>query len=99
MKTMKKSLLTLSLAGAFVVSVFTVTAFAQTNSGNTPPTANAPGTKKERHPAIHAAIRSLEKARDELQHAAHDFGGHRVAALASCDKAIADLQLALQSDK
>jgi hypothetical protein len=34
-----------------------------------------------------------------MQHAAHDFGGHRAAALAECDRAIEQLQLALQYDK
>jgi hypothetical protein len=31
-----------------------------------------------------------------MQNAAHDFGGHRVDAIAACDTAIAQLNLALQ---
>jgi hypothetical protein len=31
-----------------------------------------------------------------MQAAAHDYGGHRQAALAACDNAINQLQLALQ---
>jgi F0F1-type ATP synthase membrane subunit b/b' len=54
---------------------------------------------KERHPKIHAAITALEAAKTDMQAAAHDFGGHRVAALASCDEAIKQLQLALQYDQ
>lgn len=54
---------------------------------------------EERHPAIRAAIRSLEKAKDDLQHANHDFGGHRAEAMAECDRAIAQLKIALQYDK
>jgi hypothetical protein len=50
----------------------------------------------EQHPAIHAAIRALERAKDDMQHAAHDFGGHRADALAECDRAIVQLKLALQ---
>ncbi len=53
----------------------------------------------ERHPAIHRAIRALEEARKDWEHADHDFGGHRKQALAECDKAIQQLKLALQFDK
>ena len=53
----------------------------------------------ERHPKIRAAIRSLEQAKDEMQHADHDFGGHRVDAIKECDEAIRQLKLALQYDK
>ncbi len=53
----------------------------------------------ERHPRIKAAISALEAARKEMQEANHDFGGHRVAALASCDEAIKQLQLAMDYDK
>ncbi|HLH55969.1 MAG TPA: hypothetical protein VKY92_20370 [Verrucomicrobiae bacterium] len=54
---------------------------------------------RERHPAIHKAILALEAARGDLQKANHDFGGHRKEALEECDKAIAQLKLALQYDK
>jgi hypothetical protein len=54
---------------------------------------------QERHPEIRRAIRALEHARDYMQHAAHDFGGHRVAALHACDDAIAQLRVAMRFDK
>ena len=53
----------------------------------------------ERHPKIRHAIVALEAAKTELKTAAHDFGGHREAALKECDAAIAQLKLALQYDK
>jgi hypothetical protein len=53
----------------------------------------------ERHPKIHQAIAALEAAKVDMQRADHDFGGHRKAALEECDKAIAQLRLALQYDK
>jgi flavorubredoxin len=53
----------------------------------------------EPHPAIRAAINALQKARNDLQHAAHDFGGHRVAAIESIDRALEQLRLALQFDR
>lgn len=49
----------------------------------------------EQHPKIRAAIRALDAAKDDLQHAAHDFGGHRADALRACDEAIRQLRLAL----
>ena len=54
---------------------------------------------EERHPEIQRALRSLERARDYMQHAAHDFGGHRVAALRACDEAIGQLREAERFDK
>ena len=54
---------------------------------------------REQHPEIRKAITQLQKAKYDLQHAAHDFGGHRVDAIAAVDKAIEQLRLALQYDK
>jgi DNA-binding transcriptional regulator YdaS (Cro superfamily) len=53
----------------------------------------------ERHPEIRKAITALERAKTDLKRADHDFGGHRVAALEACDRAIAQLRLALQYDR
>jgi hypothetical protein len=53
----------------------------------------------ERHPHIHQAIRELRESKRELQTAATDFGGHRVAALAAVDGAIEQLQTCLKYDK
>jgi hypothetical protein len=55
--------------------------------------------KKERHPHIVHALRKLHAARRDLQTAAHDYHGHRVAAIADIDRAIAQLKLALRSDR
>ncbi len=53
----------------------------------------------ERHPEIREAIHSLERARDHLMHARHDFGGHREAAVRAIDAAIAQLNAALEYDR
>ena len=53
----------------------------------------------EHHPAIRRAIGALEAARSDLQHANHDFGGHRVAAMDAIDRALEQLRLALQFDR
>ena len=63
------------------------------------PTPAQAGQRQEKHPKIHHAIKALEEAKVELKTAAHDFGGHREAALKECDAAIAELKLALQYDK
>ena len=55
--------------------------------------------RREPHPEIRKAITALERAKSDMQHASHDFGGHRVAAIAACDRAIEQLRLALQYDK
>jgi hypothetical protein len=44
-------------------------------------------------------MRQLEAAKDSLQHAAHDFGGHREAAIKSIDEALNQLNQALAYDK
>jgi len=59
----------------------------------------APAASPEPHPEIRAAIQSLRKAKEHLEHAAHDFGGHRVEAIKACDAALEQLQQALQFDK
>lgn len=55
--------------------------------------------RREAHPEIRKAIAALQRAKTDMQHASHDFGGHRVDAIAACDKAIEQLRLALQYDK
>ncbi|MBV9624173.1 MAG: hypothetical protein JOZ14_09365 [Acidobacteria bacterium] len=53
----------------------------------------------ERHPQIRAAMRALQNAKQHLEHAAHDFGGHRVEAMRAIDEAHHQLEVCLQYDK
>jgi len=53
----------------------------------------------EPHPEINRAIAALEKARWHLEHAAHDFGGHRVEAIGAIDRALDQLRIALKFDR
>jgi len=53
----------------------------------------------ERHPKIREAIASLRTSREDLEHAAHDFGGHRVDAMHAIDEAIKQLEICLKYDK
>jgi hypothetical protein len=47
------------------------------------------------HPRIRKAIFRLKQARYNLEHAAHDFGGHRVLAIRDINFALRQLQYAL----
>ena len=60
---------------------------------------SAEGGPKERHPHIYRALNKLRAAKKDLQSAAHDYGGHRVAAIKDVDRAIAQLEKALKYDK
>jgi len=53
---------------------------------------------RERHPNIRRAIQALRAARNDLEHADHDFGGHRVEAMEAIDRAIEQLDVALRFD-
>lgn len=61
--------------------------------------AAAPAEPPENHPEIHEAMESLRNAKNHLEHAAHDFGGHRVDAIRAIDDAMHQLQICQQYDK
>jgi len=99
---MKKKLavlcVTLGLIGALSAGLAIARAQSTPGAPPLPGQAAPPHNGNERHPAIHRAIVALEEAKHALQRADHDFGG-RKEALEECDKAIAQLRLALQYDK
>ena len=47
------------------------------------------------HPRIVSAIAALRDAREYMQAAPHDFGGHKAAAIHATDEAIKQLEFAL----
>ena len=47
------------------------------------------------HPRIATAIAALRDAREYMQAAPHDFGGHKAAAIRATDEAIKQLDFAL----
>lgn len=53
----------------------------------------------EPHPQIREAIASLRRAKEHMEHPAHDFGGHRVEAIRATDVAIRQLEECLKYDK
>ncbi len=50
------------------------------------------------HPEIHAALEAMHNAKDHLNHAAHDFNGHRVEALKHLDMAIHEAEICEHMD-
>jgi hypothetical protein len=65
----------------------------------TPQPAAAPAALPEPHPEIREAIGALRNAKGHLEHAAHDFGGHRVEAIKAIDESLRQLQECLKYDK
>ena len=57
------------------------------------------GKEKEKHPEIEAAMTHLKEAKQNLEHANHDFGGHRVTALKHVNEALEECRQALEFDK
>jgi hypothetical protein len=92
----------LILAFAFLAS--TNAAPNKTNTPATPsaspiPATPAAATPAEPHPQIREALGALRRAKEHMEHAAHDFGGHRVEALKATDEAIRQLEICLKYDK
>jgi hypothetical protein len=86
------------VAIAFTLT-FSVTTPAAPAPKPAPAAAAAPAPTPEPHPEIRDALEALRKARFRMEHAAHDFGGHRLEALKATDEAIRQLQICLQFDR
>jgi len=105
MSEILKCLMVFMLAAAIALPT---TAFAQDQPGSGPHLQRVAQDRdrdkdrgaREEHPVIEESIRQLEHVKDELEHkAAHDFKGHRVAAIKNIDQALRELHMALESDK
>ena len=104
MKTRIVSLLV--LASVILAFAFIATTPAAPNKANLPATPAAkalPATPAapaaEPHPQIREALAALRRAKEHMEHAAHDFGGHRVEAIEATNQAIKQLELCLKYDK
>ncbi|HUC53156.1 MAG TPA: hypothetical protein VMR90_03875 [Candidatus Cybelea sp.] len=105
MKTRIVSLLV--WACVILAFVFIATAPAAPNKANTPatpaasalPATPAPTPAAEPHPEIREALGALRRAKEHMEHAAHDFGGHRVEAVEATNQAIKQLEICLKYDK
>jgi hypothetical protein len=104
MKT--RILIAFALAVLVVTFAYTASAPAAPNKANAnavPTAAPQPNTTTataaEPHPEIREAIASLRRAKEHMEHAAHDFGGHRVEAIRATDVAIHQLEDCLKYDR
>lgn len=90
------------LFGAFIL---TGTCLAQTpppTQAPVSPTAVPVAVKPvhhEHHQEIHKAMRKLKGAKEELEKASSNYGGHKVKAIEAINHALAELQEALNSAK
>ena len=85
---------------ALVVLVFAL-AFPVSSPAAPPapkPQPAIPAAAAADHPEIRDAIAALRRAREHLNHAAHDYQGHRVDAIRAIDGAIDQLQICLKYD-
>jgi hypothetical protein len=104
MKTRMVSLLV--LASLILAFAFLAPAPAASHKANVPAAAAAnaepattTATPAEPHPQIREALAALRRAKEHMEHAAHDFGGHRVEAIEATNKAIQQLEICLKYDK
>ena len=70
-----------------------------TPAANALPATPSGATPEEPHPQIREALAALRHAKEHMEHAAHDFGGHRVEALKATEEAIRQLEICLKNDK
>ena len=96
----------LAVASLILAFAFIAVAPAAPNNGNaaaTPAAKALPATPAaapaEKHPEIREALGALRRAKGHMEHAAHDFGGHRVEAIEATNQAIKQLELCLKFDK
>jgi hypothetical protein len=61
--------------------------------------AQKPRNGREGHPVLQNSMRQLESIKDRLQKAPTDFGGHREGAVDAINRAINELQQAIQFDR
>jgi len=82
------------LALALVLGAISWTAaMAKTPASNPTPTASA---AVEEQPHMEAALKSLREAREHLQQAEADKGGHRAAAIKATDDAIKHTEMGMK---
>ena len=57
---------------------------------------SSPSPAFGRHPEIEDALHALHNAKVHLEHASHDFNGHRVEAIRAIDEADRQLRICMQ---
>ena len=88
-----------SILALAAVLMLPVTLTSRAAAQPPPPPPGKPPGHAEHHPEIHKAIAALENAKHYMEHADHDFHGHRTEALRATEVAIQQLRAALESDR
>lgn len=83
---------------AILVVALAFSVAAPTGKAVPPPAPAAASPAVPEHPEIHDAIAALRRAKEHLEHAKHDFGGHRAEAIGAVDSAIHQLEICLKYD-
>ncbi|HVU63425.1 MAG TPA: hypothetical protein VHC70_05580 [Phycisphaerales bacterium] len=55
-------------------------------------------TEVREHPSMGRALVALHEAKDYMEKASNDFGGHKAASIKACDEAIKELKEAIKFD-
>ena len=93
---MKRIVITLLAVFALLAALsYAATPAPKPQPAAAPHAAAVPAPQSE-HPAIQAAIHHLDQAREALEKAQHDFGGHRVKAIDHIKKALDECHKALE---
>jgi hypothetical protein len=96
---MKMKIVSIFTAAVLMLALtFSASAPAAPPNGKPAPATAQPAVP-DRHPEIHDALEALRRAKAHMEHAAHDFGGHRADALRATDEAIRQLEICEQYDK
>jgi hypothetical protein len=88
-----------ALVAVICALTFVASAPAAPTAHTGQPTTQARPRAPEPHPQIREAVAALRRVKEHSEHAAHDFGGHRVEALKATDEAIHQLEVCLKYDK
>jgi hypothetical protein len=88
----------LVLALAFSASAPAAPAGKASPAPSPQPAAAQPAAPEE-HLQIREAIGALRRAKEHLEHARHDFGGHRAEAIRATEEAIHQLEICLKHDR
>ncbi len=95
---MKKTVCAILTAGSLTFAM-SLPATAQDKDDKMKAEKHEAHEKMEKHPEMEAAIRHLREAKNNLEHASHDFGGHRAKALEHVNQALEECNQALSFDK
>ena len=100
MKTIRNRVAMMTVAGLAAGAIgLGGSALTSAATGTGAPATGPAKHEQERHPEIRRALEGLREAKRALEHADHDFDGHRVAALKDVDEGIKECEEALKADK